>query len=61
MFPGNQEIVDVLIKSGANVNVKDNERKSPLHWAAIYGILKKYLKIFENIRSLKLYSRLRRK
>lgn len=32
-----KRVVDLLIKSGANVNHQDNEGKSVLHWAAAKG------------------------
>lgn len=39
---GHEAIVDMLIKSGANVNRDDNNQTTPLHNAAENGISKFY-------------------
>ena len=34
---GHKEIVELLLKNGANINVRGKNRKSPLSWAAYMG------------------------
>lgn len=40
VFLDNEQIVDLLLKSGADVNTKDDEQKSPLHRVAYRGKFK---------------------
>lgn len=35
---GNQQLVDLLIRNGVNVNLPDNQGRKPLHYAAFLGI-----------------------
>lgn len=34
---GNDKIIDLLIKNGANVDLPDNNQRTPLHYAAFLG------------------------
>ncbi|KND86748.1 Kinase D-interacting substrate [Tolypocladium ophioglossoides CBS 100239] len=34
---GNDEIVRILLEKGAEVNIQDNEGRTPLHWASAFG------------------------
>lgn len=37
---GEEKIADLLIKSGANVNLEDDRGRTPLHWALREGNVK---------------------
>ncbi len=39
-FNGNEEMAELLIRSGANVKITDNAGYGPMHWAAFNGYLK---------------------
>lgn len=39
LFSGFDEIVQMLIENGANVNARDNEEQSALNYAATFGKL----------------------
>lgn len=40
IIQGNEQLADLLMKSGANVDAVDNHGRTPLFWAAFQG---KYL------------------
>lgn len=37
---GNDLLVDLLIKNGANVNLPDNQGRKPVHYAAYLGSIR---------------------
>lgn len=38
----NENMVDLLIKNGSNINIKADDGTTPLHWAALKGDFQHY-------------------